>query len=474
MPNNGMVSRRRAIVRAGVRAVGTLGGINYTGQGLQWLARNARWGSGRSGPATASRYFNPLPSPPYQHRRSPVTQGGAVKRTKLSHGPVGAAKYRGASGASKVIGGRKKRAYKKGYKRKYRKAKRVNMNNGVVGRIETVQKVQDLNAVYVGHSSFPINQVIEYVSRAIVKTFWAKEGILVESDSTVGPSVPSLFRFVYYATPVATTPTTFDSATMLANATFGTAFGNLCQAMRVVMDASENLFKWQTLTFLSTPTMSDYRFKHDANMVQTKIVGSIRSMLTMQNSTPNAADGSATDVNNANPLHVHKYHGSGNGTEMVVRTTTIVGPPVYTSFFCNIDRGNIAVVAKQTNGLHLDEPPSSKFFAGCKGGGKFTLQPGNIKKSTLYDTMDMSLSSYMNIVRGHLITVRQKIRKGSYEFFGFEKVVTTTVAGAASNVPVTIDYELDQKYAFKCIIKTKQMTLPVNSSQVAFPVLTVP
>lgn len=477
MPN-GMVSRRRAIVRNAVRNTAIAGGVRYGGQGLRWLARNARFGSGRSGPATASGYFNSLPSPPYQPKRSAPTLYATNNKSRRVNGPVGAANYRGRSGASKIVGGRKRRAYKKSSKKRFRKYKKApSMTNGVVGRAETIQKVQDLNAVYIGHTNFPVNQVLEYVARAITKAFWAKEGILVENDLTVGPSVPHVWRVTYYESPVDTTANIIDAGPLVANTTFGSCFGNLATLFRALMDSADNLYKWQTLTWLSTPTGSDYRFKHDANMVQTKIMGSIRSLMTMQNSTPNASggvDGNLIDVNNANPLHVTKYHGSGNGTEMVVRTTTIAGPPAYTSFIADPSRGNIAVVAKQTVGLHLDEPPTAKFFAGCKGGGKFTLQPGSISKSTLYDSYNMSLSSYMNVMRGHLITTRQKIRKGRYEFFGFEKVVTTTVAGGPSDVPVTVDYEIDHKFAFKCVIKSKQMTLPVNTTQVALPILTVP
>jgi len=444
--------------------------------GRQMVSRGGSWASaGRSGPASFTPTWRANPSPPYQYKRRPVSQGGpSAKRSKVM-----SARYGGGGSSSKIVRRRKGASKKRNFrKKKFKKSKKPpSMTNGVVGRIETIQKVQDLNAVYVGHTNFPVNQVLEYVARAITKSFWAKEGILVENDLTVGPSVPHVWRVIYFESPVDTTPNVIDSIPMVANSTFGTNFGNLAILLRALMDSADNLYKWQTLTWLSTPTGSDYRFKHDANMVQTKIIGNIRSLMTMQNSTPNASggvDGNLIDVNNANPLHVIKYHGSGNGTEMVVRTNTIAGPPVYTSFIADPTRGNIAVVAKQTAGLHLDEPPSAKFFAGCKTGGKFTLQPGNISKSTLYDSYNMSLSSYMNVMRGHLITTRQKIRKGRYEFFGFEKVVTTTVAGGPSDVPVTVDYEIDHKFAFKCIIKTKQMTLPVNTTQVALPILTVP
>jgi len=447
--------------------------------GRQMVSRGGSWASaGRSGPASFTPTWRANPSPPYQYKRRPVSQGGPSAKRSKTTGTMTSARFRssGGSARSKIVRARKGSSKKRSYrKKKFRKSKRPpTLTNGIVGRIETIQKVQDLNAVYIGHTNFPVNQVLEYVARAITKAFWAKEGILVENDLTVGPSVPHVWRFIYFDSPVDTTPNVIDSIAMVANTTFGTAFGNLAIAMRTLMDSADNLFKWQTLTWLSTPTSSDYRFKHDANMVQTKIMGTVRSLMTMQNSTPNASDTNETDVNNANPLQCTKYHGSGNGTEMVVRTSTIAGPPVYTSFIADPSRGNIAVVAKQAIGLHLDEPPTPRFFAGCKGGGKFTLQPGSIAKSTLYDSYNMSLSSYMNVMRGHLITIRQKIRKGRYEFFGFEKVVTTSVSGGLSDVPITVDYEIDHKFAFKCVIKTKQMTLPVNTTQVALPILTVP
>jgi len=338
-------------------------------------------------------------------------------------------------------------------------------------RNETIQKVTDINCHYIGHANFPPNQALELIGRAIAKAFWSKEGLIVESDATEGPAFANIWRFAYYATPTSTTLTQIDSVTMLANDTFATSFARLIILMRTLMAAADNKIKWQSLSWLSVPTLSDYRFKHTCNMVTSFISGNILSTIAIQNSTANALGGTTTDVNNANPLHVHKYHGKGNGTEMVVRTNSFVGPPVFTSFIADPDRGNIAVTSDQVVGNHLNEPPKPHVFAHTKGGKLRTLQPGEILTSKLYDNFRFSLSNYMNVQKGTAIGDRIYLSKGHYEFFGFEKVVTTTVAGGPSNVPVECDYEIDQKFQFKFTFKQQQMTLPVITGQTVLPIL---
>lgn len=386
----------------------------------------------------------------------------SVKRPKFY--PTGSGNrwpgvWKGSHGHGRVVGSRKTKYNRP---KRLKRSEKVNMTNGITGRVEVNQQVTDLDAVYVGHTTFPMNSVIEFVGRAVAKAFWAKEGIIVEDLATLGPSVPYIWRITYYASPTATTASTIDSALAVANESFGTASARMVILMRTAIDSFDNLWKWQKIAMVSTPTLSDYRFKHEANPMTSYIHGQLVSSLSMQNATPNAVGGSSTDVNNANPLDCKKYYGNGNGTEMVVRTASLVGPPVYTSFLGDVNNGQIAVVAQSVAASHLDEPPTAKFFHHCKTTGKTVLAPGDIKRSKLYYKMNQSIGSYLSILRGQPATSLQYVNKGNYEFFGFEKVVTTTVAGAPSNVPITIDYEIDLSFSFKADLKNIHPTLPLN------------
>lgn len=367
--------------------------------------------------------------------------------------------WKGSHGHGKVIGSRKS---KHNRPKRLKRSEKVNMKNGITGRVEINQQVTDLDAVYVGHTTFPINAIIEFVGRALAKAFWAKEGIIVEDLASAGPSVPYIWRITYYASPTATTASTLDSAATVANENFGVASSRFVGLLRTAIDSADNLWKWQKIAMVSSPTASDYRFKHEANPMTSYIHGQLVSSLAMQNATPNAVGGSSTDVNNANPLDCKKYYGNGNGTEMVVRSPSLVGPPVYTSFLGDVNNGQIAVVAQSVAAAHLDEPPPAKFFHHCKSTGKTVLAPGDIKRSKLYYKMNQSIGSYLSILRGQPATTLQYVNKGNYEFFGFEKVVTTTVAGAASNVPITVDYEIDLSFSFKVNLKNIHPTLPLN------------
>lgn len=471
--NNGMVRRNsRAVVAGSVRSGAVVGGYRVGRQALNFLARNARWGSGRSGPATASRYFPYMPSPPYQYKRSAPSLFSPYKKVaKIAGNGI---RKGGGKSNSKVIY-KKKKYTKRVIKRKWRKKKNrvtVNMTNGITARNETIQKVEDLQCVYVGHATYASDQIIQFVSRAIVKAMWAKEGIVVENDQTGGPAFASAYRISYYPTPTALVSTTIASAAIAVSANFGQHVNALVALIFTLTEAADNQFKFQTFSWESTPTLSDYRFKHSCNMIQSKLYINVRSMLSFQNTTANALNTNATDVNNNNPVTITKYYGKGNGSEFVVRPE-MGAVPAYTSFICDPARGSIAVPARVAPGLHLDEPPSSKLFQYAKGGSKFTLQPGSIYKTSLSDNMVMSLSAYMHVMKGYAVNVRQRLFKGSFEFFGAEKVCTTSVSGGASNVPVEIDYEIDQKFSTKFVPKIQSMTLPVNSTQVVLPAITV-
>jgi len=317
----------------------------------------------------AARYFKYNSSPPNSPRSAPKkarTNNNSRYTAKYSHNRSGG---RGRTSRPSVRRSANRYGKRKMSKRTSRKSrKNVKPHEGVVMRNETIQKVTDLNCHYIGHANFAPNQALELIGRAIAKTFWAKEGLIVENDATQGPAFANVWRFTYYATPTSTTVTQVDSATNAANDTFAVCFARLIILMRSLMAASDNKIKWQSLSWLSIPSASDYRFKHTCNMVTSFISGNILSTIAIQNSTANALGGTTTDVNNANPLHVHKYHGKGNGTELIIRTNSFVGPPVYTSFIADPDRGNIAVTADQVDGNHLKEPPKPHVFAHTKGG----------------------------------------------------------------------------------------------------------
>jgi len=461
-------------VRAGAQLYGT-GKLAYSvggraAQGVYNAYRGARY--------VKKAFFN-NPSPPGSpsrrytgtKRRNPAQMGLAAKVQKVGSFVARRVRRRGGgrsgpSGSSRIL----KSKYKK---RRVKKGKLVNMINGIESRIESIQKVKDLQAVYVGHSTFAAEYVLIQLCRAIVKAFWAKEGLNVIDDTTVGPNQINQFSIDYYSTLTATAPAAYISANIASNATFLQAVLDLQVIMRLAIANYDKRQQFRTLTWFSSDltTANAYKFRHQCNMNTTKLSGYMRSMLTFQNATPNATGNTPegepernnTDVNNANPIHIKKYVGSGNGTFWRNRTNTT---STYQSFIGNNSVGAISVIASEAVGKVLDEPPSSKYFMHAKQAGSFVLQPGNIKKAVMSTQIDKSITSYIAQHSGYAESDLVRSGIGEFAFYGCEKVITTTVGGATSDVKIEIDVEIDYKTAFKCTLKGSNPTAPVNTELV--------
>lgn len=461
-------------VRAGTQLYGT-GKLAYNvgrraAQGVYNAYRGAKY---------LKKTFANNPSPPGTpnlrytgiKRRSPAQMGLASKVQKVGSF---VARYRRRSGGRSGPSG-SSRILKSKYKRRKRgkKGKLVNMINGIESRVESIQKVKDLQAVYVGHSTYASEYVLFQLCRAIVKSFWAKEGLNVIDDSTVGPNQINQFSIDYYSTLTATLPAAYVTANIVSNATFLQAVLDLQTIMRLAIVNYDKRQQFRTLTWYSSDltTGNAYKFRHQCNMNTTKVSGYMRSMMTFQNATPNAtgntpegeAERNNTDVNNANPIHIKKYVGSGNGTFWRNRTNT---SSTYQSFIGNNSVGAISVIASEAVGKVLDEPPSSKYFMHAKQAGSFVLQPGNIKKAVLSTQFDKSITSYIAQHSGYAETDLVRSSIGQFAFYGCEKVITTTVSGNPSDVKIEIDVEIDYKTAFKCTLKGSNPTAPINTEVV--------
>jgi len=378
----------------------------------------------------------------------------------------------GGRGRSRKIKSKTRRVVRK--RRKGKKKLVVSNRQGVHTCVETIQKVQDINALYVGHTNYPQATILDVVARAITKEMWTKEGLVPFTDDSLGPGVTTSYTMTYYTSPTDTALDALSSIILPSSSTFATHWVEVAILLKNLITLGDIRIKWQQFRWESTPGATAYVFKHQCNAATSYLTFDHISEFAVQNSTPNATGGvtgANTDVNNANPLTVTKYFGKGNGTEMVVRSPALVGPPVYTSFVGSPGSGQIAVLASQVVGRHLEEPPDAKVFTGTKMAKKFVLQPGAILKSTIKSTYRQSLHAYMNSFGGNPVSTQQRVTKGKFEFFGMEKVVTTTISGGPSNVKVEVDYEVDQKHKVKFSIGKENLFLPVVLPQTVLPTL---
>jgi len=399
-----------------------------------------------------NKYFKSNATPPGSPRLKP-SPPRKVQRTSTL-----AARGPSYNSRSRATGPRKFRKSRRISKYKRKSKPRYNPNNGIEARQEVTQKVGDLQAVYVGHSTVASTYTFNRICECIVKAFLMKEGFHPNSvGDSMNLNIGTFFRIQYYTTPIATTPTSITSSLISANTTFTSYVDAFKVVLQTAIAAYDRRANFVRIAFYSDPAIgANYRFWHECNMNGVFISGSIRSQFNMQNATPNAVGTNETDVNNSNPLRVTKYYGKGNGTFWRNRTNT---DATFQSFLADDDHGIIGVVADEVDNQVLDEPPSSKFFMHAKKGATFILQPGQIKTHTLKYDVKMSLVKYIESFQGYSEDTLVRHSIGNFAFFGCEKVLSTNLgAGTPSNVKITVDYEHD--LATKLVCTMKKITAP--------------
>jgi len=191
-------------------------------------------------------------------------------------------------------------------------------------------------------------------------------------------------------------------------------------------------------------------------------MGTMKSVMTYQNVTANSSGTDTLDVTNPVPLEGKEYYGTGNGTFFRVRPSTTS----FASFISTYASGYIAVPAATINNNNLNEPPSPKTFTNCRGGKKIKVfDPSEIRKSTLFTKMDMSLDKFLRLYQGNTYFTTQRISTGQYKFFGFEKLLQTgvgTTGVGTSTVKCEVDVQVELTNSFVAILPVVRRMLPVN------------
>lgn len=439
------------------------------------IYQNSHFGNGRSAFVNAAkavrstRDFIANPTPPRTPRSIKSKSKSAPPRrmTYRSTGGTGGAMYKKSK--TRRVSKYKKKKYGKRSKGK------ANFISGIQSRIEATQNVADLECVYVGHSTTATSYIHDKVCFAISKALLMKEGFSIPVvNEQIRLNVASELELIYYSSPTSLTENKYTGS-IVAFPTLTQVNTQIKAIIGLAIDGYNKQQQFVRFRWFSDDAIgSNHRFVHEFNVGSLIIEGFMRSSLAMQNSTPNAtggSDGKLVDVNNANPVRCIPYYGSGNGTFWLNRTATQSG---YESFLADQSTGSITVLAGEADGKVLDEPPNGKFFLHAKRGKGFILQPGEIKVQKLYTPIRMNLRKYIEYYEGYDEDDNNRQKLGKFQFFGIEKVLSTNLpAGTASNVKVSIDYEIDYATCFKATLKkTFSPTQPLNTS-IAYPNKTI-
>lgn len=407
------------------------------------------------------------PTPPKENRLVAVgaqtgssyrlAQSSKKKQNKMSRPPrIGGLRRRGG----RVV--RSRRSTRKAYSRKGKKS--LKYSQGVTSSSEVTFKIQDLNCLYVGHTTAPQLTIMTNAARAAVKEFWKKEGIIVDDNGTLGPPVNTTFTIWYYENTGSTSLSSNSSITLAPSVTFANYVNAVQDLFSTVAGVSDMNWQFVKMTWYTAQTDVLYRFNHQVLASNLKFVFQLKSEICIQNTTESNDASTSVEVNTVTPLSFKHYSGKGNGTFYRNRSSTGLGG-TYASFIGDPSVGAIQVLASDVPNQVLNEPPTPKFFMATKGGKKQTVSPGVIMKKKLSTNFTTNLTGLMRMYCGSSAIIKQKWAKGAFEFFGIEKVLNiNSASGIPSTIPIEVDVQIQLDTRCAAFMKKHEYALPFNST----------
>jgi hypothetical protein len=289
------------------------------------------------------------------------------------------------------------------------------------------------NVGEVGHSTCVPAEMMRSVGRAIVRRLFERVGVII-SNWGVAPQlgVGYRYRIVHRTSPESST-VVVPALVAFTGSNYSDMADHLANTIcALYTTGSDNVLLERAEIFYDTDTSVK-----EVNLRQCKLQMSVRSILTVQNSTSSKATGGsefADDVR-ANPII---------GRAFMTKSNTFI--PISGSaegFTNNVAIGTTGKVGDDTSSLTHPKPPL--FYQNAKKTGQMLLQPGQIKKSSLKTSYKVYLNKFMRMYQRWLqdnavVTASADVfvKQGVSKIFHFEHMVKHS--GDAS---VTIPYELN-------------------------------
>lgn len=356
----------------------------------------------------------------------------------------------GAGGVSTRVA-RGKRIFRSSQAEKHRMLRR-----GVIWTREIGGKVTSDKCRYIGHISMPHRSTMEVMSLALIKYIFMRMNLDVQDLATTNELV-AIYRFVagdilaigYRQT--ATAAVTTNTFVVGAADTIDTL---LSQWTVLFTDMPEQGY---LVSFTYTPAATSTHPFLQFNLMSTFVEVYFKSDLKLQNTSADSPDDDEMTSVERIPLIGKSYTGPGNHCDVLGdKRVGIADPNPFTG-----DAVYGMINADGTNdfspNLASTEPVPSYMMLHAKYAGKISLEPGEIKTSTLVSRYRMLLNRFMAHFSSNetIATAQRRKHLGKFRIFAIEKIVEPK--SAATNAHISIDYE-----------NNTSMTVAINAKRVTF------
>lgn len=319
--------------------------------------------------------------------------------------------------------------------------------HGVIYKYENGSSINDPQALYIGVSDMPFDEVYIGACRCMVRDLFRQMGILVEDWLNLIPVVNGELQFRYSYISGQTEALTTPAATAILGtwsfAEFGSQIATVWKAAfgtsadhrikEIWLEKTTNVFAAGTQRTATIP-MSNYVISVD-NYASMKI----------QNTTTgdNSTDAEDTDITR-NPLVARVYHLKGNALIPRAYASPISGQKIV----ADTKTGLFGFTAtQQGERIYKKLPPASQFVK-CYKSNQFKMQPGSIKAFTVRYKKTMRFNNLF-VLNGRGMaddTQNYQLPFGTSVLVGFEKLLDSRNS-FGSNVKINYQWDLTVKVA---------------------------
>lgn len=331
---------------------------------------------------------------------------------------------------------------------------------GSVFKHESGGVVSSSQCVYIGHTCLPQKEIIMSAIRALVKELWRQTGTTIvdwKEASKIGVSAMGI-AYSYYDTYKGTTQLE-KYLTVASAAPYDSIAEQIYTSFQTEFLGAEPK-EFVQIRLYQIPAPSD-------NIASIQLKGTMMhfntsSHLTLQNRTLAGTitgttddDGNRNSVSN-NPVYGKNWTVKGNTLVPTVRSGTWAGAVANTgsgiiSFSFSVDANN------------LSKPPPASFFKNARNSGNQRLEPGNIKKSSVYWKKSVSWNEFVYFMARSFDTdtIRPNLKYGETRLFGFEKLLDSR----EDEQLVSIGWEVNNKFECAGTFKKTVESVPILDIQ---------
>lgn len=369
----------------------------------------------------------------------------------------------------KFVKSMKKRQYgrRKGIRKPVSKKKRARKvtkvsrfaTHGSIFKYENGATLSDPNAVYVGVSDMPFDQIYKAACRCIVRDLFRQAGILIEDYGNLIPCFNGEFKFFYRyisgETEALTSPAGID---ILSTWSFEVFAQQIAGAWKTAFGtATDHRIKDCWLEKTTNVSAGGVQRSATLHMANYTLTVSSSNSIKIQNVT---AGDAATDVEDTdisrNPLVARVYHIKGNALIPRAYVSPVSGQKIVADTSTGIFK---FTQTQQGPAIYKKLPPASQFVK-CNKSNQFKMQPGIIKTFGVRYNKSMKFNNLFVLnARGMADdTVNYQLPYGNSVLVGFEKLLDTR-----GSSPVKIGYQWDLTIKVSSRYSDRSYTTPILS-----------